>query len=186
MMRDKVGFIFHLGICIQWHSVFIFISVPFIYFVCTHFIQCLVTMHYVYCFIYDYTQNNLIVWCHRPVASVTCRRQRALWMKQPWASSSWLSWACRTALSSATRLRACAGEVSSSLEYGLRHASRKHTPSHVEWVVREFLKTILDHIILFIYCLFISFRRYTCITLIQSGQQFSCMPVNKRQQWIFL
>lgn len=59
------------------------------------------------------------------VALVTCKRQSALWMKQPWASSSWLSWACRMAFSSATRLRTCAEEVSSSLEYGLRHASSK-------------------------------------------------------------
>lgn len=59
-------------------------------------------------------------------ALVTCSRQRALWMKQPCVSTSWLSWACRTAFSSVTRLRAWAGEASSSLEYGLRHASGQH------------------------------------------------------------
>lgn len=53
----------------------------------------------------------------------TFSRQRALWMKQPWASSSRLSCACRTAFSSSTILRACDGEVNSSFEYGLRRVS---------------------------------------------------------------
>ena len=66
------------------------------------------------------------VQCHTHVGLFTCKRQRALWMKQKWASSSSPSSPCRTALSSATRVRTCAGEVSSSLEYGLRHASREH------------------------------------------------------------